>query len=70
MGEVRQMNVRLDEGLVERLKVIAGREGLSLNQLLQRVLEVAAREYEGERSVGERLRELEERVGEVERRLG
>ena len=69
-AELRQVNIRLDGTLVERLKGIAEAEGLSLNQLLQRFLSAAASEYQGAVSASDRLDRLEERMAEVERRLG
>jgi predicted HicB family RNase H-like nuclease len=42
VADLRQLNIRLDKALAEQLKAMAAQEGLSLNQLVVRVLQAAA----------------------------
>ena len=69
MSDLRQLNIRVDEALAKRLKAMAAAEGLSLNQLVVRVLQSAAEGAPTGRTVLERLDALESTVDRLVDRL-
>jgi len=64
--DLRQLNIRLDTDLAEQLKGMAAAEGLSLNQLVVRVLRTAAEQAPAGKTVLERLAEIERRLDALE----
>lgn len=65
-GEIRQLNIRLDTSLAERLKAMAHHEGLSLNQLVVKVLRAAADDSTSDLTVLQRLDAIERRLDALE----
>jgi hypothetical protein len=73
LTELRQLNIRVDAAVVEQLKLQAAEQGLSLNQLLTRILTAVATngQYGNEPSSGveQRLARVEQRLDAVEQQL-
>ena len=71
VADLRQLNIRLDTDLAEQLKGMAAAEGLSLNQLIVRVLRAAAEQAPAAQgTVLERLAEIERRLDALEEPRG
>jgi len=68
--DIRQLNIRLDTELAEQLKGMAAAEGLSLNQLVVRVLRTAAEQAPAGKTVLERLAAIEKRLDSLEEQKG
>ena len=69
--DLRQLNIRLDTDLAEQLKGMATAEGLSLNQLIVRVLRAAVEQAPAAQgTVLERLAEIERRLDALEEPRG
>jgi len=69
--DLRQLNIRLDTDLAEQLKGMAAAEGLSLNQLIVRVLRAAAEQAPAvQGTVLERLAAIEKRLDSLEEQKG
>ena len=69
--DLRQLNIRLDTDLAEQLKGMAAAEGLSLNQLVVRVLRTAAEQATAvQGTVLERLAAIEKRLDSLEEQKG
>ena len=67
----QQLNIRLDEGLAVQLKAMAAAEGVSLNQLVVRVLRTAAEQAPAvQGTVLERLAAIEKRLDSLEEQKG
>ena len=64
--DLRQLNIRIDVATAEQLKLMAAAEGLSLNQLVVRVLQSAAEQAPAGKTVLERLAEIESRLDALE----
>jgi predicted DNA-binding protein len=70
MEQVRQLNMRLRHELIERLKLLAAAEGVSLNALIAKVLESWANGQQAEYPVLERLTAIEDRLARLEQHCG
>lgn len=66
----RQLNIRLDEALADQLKLMAAAEGISLNQLIVKVLGAAAQKEGPALPAAERFAAIEQRLARLEERLG
>ncbi len=66
MPDLRQLNIRLDPALADQLKAMAAAEGLSLNQLVVKVLRAAAEQAPDQATVLKRLDEIERRLDALE----
>ena len=58
----QQLNIRLDAELADQLKAMAAAEGVSLNQLVVRVLRAAAEQAPAQATVLQRLDAIEKRL--------
>jgi uncharacterized protein (DUF1778 family) len=62
----QQLNIRLDTELADQLKAMAAAEGVSLNQLVVRVLKAAAEQAPAQATVLQRLDAIEKRLDALE----
>jgi uncharacterized protein (DUF1778 family) len=67
---VRQLNIRIGEDLAEQLKQMAAAEGLSLNELIVRVLAAASENRAATMPITTRFGAIEQRLQRIEQHLG
>jgi hypothetical protein len=69
-ADQRQLNVPLPTPLVEAVKARAAEEGITMGELVERLLTAAMEDWEPAPGIADQLADHEARLRQVEERLG